>query len=162
MDKEHIIFGFITLALVGVMSYIFYFQFFGISERTQVEIESDPESEIVVSDLEAGTLVTSPLEFSGYADESWFEDGEFVVTMRDEEGKILGEGIATAGDSSAGTVPNRYRSFTVQMPFTPSSAGDGVVVLEKSNPTGDAEYAFSYGISVTFSAPEIVSEPFIE
>ena len=122
------------------------------------EFIGDIENDVSLADLEAGALVTtSPLVFTGDADSSWFSsEGTFAVELQDMSGNVLGIGTALAqGSLNAG----ERLPFIATIPFELSAdVIEGIMIMQKDNPTGFPEEGAEIGISVRFVEESTVEE----
>ena len=81
----------------------------------------------------AGAAVKSPLNISGQARGFWYFEASFPVKLLDNSGQILAAGIATA---QSDWMTEDFVSFRAELNFTAATATDGVLVLQKDNPSG--------------------------
>lgn len=78
--------------------------------------------------------IKSPLTILGQARGTWFFEGDFPVVLTDWDGRIIGEGFATAeGDS----MTEEFVLFSGVLEFeSPELKNNGTLILRKDNPTG--------------------------
>jgi benzodiazapine receptor len=80
-----------------------------------------------------GDTVKSPLTVRGEARGNWFFEASFPVKVVDENGKVIGNGVAQAEDEWMTT---EFVPFTVTIKLTATSAHKASLILEKDNPSG--------------------------
>jgi hypothetical protein len=92
--------------------------------------------------------VSSPITVRGMARGPWFFEASFPITVTDQEGTVLGTGVAQAvGD----WMTEDYVPFTATVAFTNAGgATNGSLILNKDNPSGLPEKDDSYTLPVTF------------
>ena len=78
--------------------------------------------------------ITSPLTIEGEARGYWFFEASFPVVLIDLDGRIIGEGFATAdGD----WMTEEFVPFTASLTFdAPPDSNKGTLILRKDNPSG--------------------------
>lgn len=80
-----------------------------------------------------GDYLTSPLNITGEARGTWFSEASFPVSLYDEAGDLLAQGTANAvGD----WMTEEFVPFTVTIDFPVPLGGEGLIILEKDNPSG--------------------------
>lgn len=101
--------------------------------------EVDLTDLIVVSNLEAETVIESPLIVEGEARGIWFFEGSFPVELKNADGVVIANGIATSEEEWMTT---EFIPFSVTLEFTnPYTSGDpdywkkGTLVLKRDNPS---------------------------
>lgn len=102
---------------------------------------------IQVTTLRAGDSITSPVTISGRARGQWYFEAEFPVRILDRTGKELGKTNARAGGE---WMTEEFVSFTATITFMAPSTDQGVLVFEKSNPSGLAENTAEFRLPVRF------------
>lgn len=107
----------------------------------------DVSGEISVEMPKSGSLVTSPLNFSGTVDNSWFFEGTFPVELLDEDGSSLG--TAQAHSKTDWTTPGKI-DFYGQMQFDPPKGQSGTLVFRNDNPSDLPENAKEFRLNVKF------------
>jgi len=105
------------------------------------------EDLIVVATPTQNTVVTSPLTVKGEARGFWFFEASFPVHVKNEKGEILGTGIAQAEGE---WMTENFVPFTTTINFNSGAATNGVLVLEKDNPSGLPEHDDKLEIPVRF------------
>jgi hypothetical protein len=114
---------------------------------TQV-VEGTDHEMVDVTFPDTNSLVTSPIQVTGYARGGWFFEASFPVKVTDLDGNVLGQGVAQAkGD----WMTDDFVPFTASVTYDRGSAQKGYVVLEKDNPSGLPEHDDSLKIPVTFA-----------
>lgn len=108
------------------------------SSGTPVIVESPP----------AGAMISSPVRVTGRARGSWYFEAEFPVRLLDAHDTMIGTGVARAqGD----WMTSSYVPFEVSIVFhAPAEDSTGILVLEKSNPSGMKEHAADVRVPVRF------------
>lgn len=107
----------------------------GFVEDIGNELEKDDL--IRISAPRPNATVESPIEISGMARGTWFFEGDFPVVLADWDGKIIGEGYATAqGD----WMVEEFVPFSGTITFDIAEIqGDysnrGTLILKKDNPS---------------------------
>lgn len=99
-----------------------------------------------------GSEVVSPVTVRGEARGPWFFEASFPVFIVDWDGKVIGQGIATAGSDwmTEGFVP-----FTATVSFDVAQisgeyARRGTLILKKDNPSGLPEHDDALEIPIRF------------
>lgn len=106
---------------------------------------TDPR--VRVSSPRPNAVVSSPLTVRGEAGGQWYFEGDFPVRLADGDGNELSSAPARAEGEwmSEGFVP-----FEGTVTFRRPATGAGVLVLERSNPSGLASNAAQVVIPVRF------------
>ena len=91
--------------------------------------------------------ITSPLRIEGEARGFWFFEASFPVRLVDDSGKELGLAIAQAQDE---WMTENFVPFRTELEFKPPAAEQGILILEKDNPSGLPEHADELRIPVRF------------
>ncbi len=112
--------------------------------------EEKQHPDITVMQPVFSDVVSSPLHVEGEAKGTWFFEGDFPVVITDWDGRIIGEGFATAqGDwMNESFVPFEGNiAFTVSedMPYH-----SGTVIFQKNNPSGLPEHDDAHEVTVFF------------
>lgn len=115
----------------------------------EADVADAPEHELIaVFTPRAGDAVKSPLTIMGEARGTWFFEATFPVVVVDWDGRIIGEGYATAQDN---WMTEDFVPFEATLTFeTPNLYNRGAIILQKSNPSGLPEYDDALEIPVTF------------
>lgn len=95
--------------------------------------------------------ITSPVTIKGEARGGWFFEASFPVFVVDWDGKIIGQGIATAEGE---WMTNDFVPFTANVTFDVADisgnyANRGALILKKDNPSGLPEHDDALEIPVT-------------
>lgn len=101
-----------------------------------------------VSTPRPGTFVENPVLVEGEARGYWFFEADFPVRVLDVTGQELGIGIAHALDE---WMTEEFVPFRASVQFMEPFSKEGVVVLEKDNPSGLQEHADELRIPVRFA-----------
>lgn len=94
--------------------------------------------------------VSSPLTVKGTARGTWFFEASFPVTIVDWDGRIIGEGVATA---EGNWMTEDFVPYTALISFDlPSTTpyARGALILKKDNPSGLPEKDDALEIPITF------------
>jgi len=93
-------------------------------------------------------IVQSPLIVRGEARGTWFFEAVFPIILTDWDGRIIGEGYATAKEN---WMTEDFVPFEGILNFTkPSYKNNGALILRKDNPSGLPEYDDALEIPVLF------------
>ena len=103
---------------------------------------------IRVSKPRPNESVKSPLKIEGEARGYWFFEGDFPIRLLDEQGTILGVGIATALSE---WMTEDFVPFEAILEFENPAADGGDLILKKDNPSGLPENDNELRIPVRFS-----------
>jgi len=93
--------------------------------------------------------VHSPLIILGKARGFWFFEGEFPVTLKDADGKVIARASAIA---EGNWMTTDFVLFKVQLKFPPPSTKTGILVFEKSRQK-EGEVGERFEISIRFTTP---------
>jgi hypothetical protein len=106
--------------------------------------------DITVSSPRPFENVSSPLTITGSARGTWYFEGTFPIVVVDWNGRIIGEGYATAQDDwmTDAYVPFKATAELYISPETPY--GDGRIIFRKDNPSGLFEYDDAYELPIFF------------
>jgi hypothetical protein len=103
---------------------------------------------IVVLSPSAGSIVDSPLQISGRARGTWFFEASFPISIVDWDGRIVGEGYATALDDWMTT---SFVPFEATIEFEdPTYSDRGNIIFKKDNPSGLPEFDDAYEMPIIF------------
>jgi len=109
---------------------------------------------IVVDAPLAGSQVTSPVHITGQARGNWYFEATFPVVIVDWDGRIIGQGHATA---KSDWMTTEYVPFDGTIDFTRPAdlkAGTynarGAVIFKKDNPSGDPARDAAVEVPVIF------------
>lgn len=109
--------------------------------------ELEKQDLIWVSSPRPNTLVQTPLEIKGEARGYWFFEADFPVRLLDADGNELGTGIARTFSE---WMTEDFVPFEAKLEFQAPTAKNGMLILEKDNPSGLPEYADELRIPITF------------
>lgn len=88
---------------------------------------------ITVSSPRPGDIIKSPLTITGQARGNWFFEATFPMQLLDENGQLLGQGIAQAQDK---WMTEEFVPFTATLEFKTPMTKKGTLILKKDNPSG--------------------------
>lgn len=108
---------------------------------------TDKSDKIIVSNIVWGSVIKSPVSIQGQARGMWFFEASFPIEVRDEEGNVLGSGIATAEDE---WMTENFVPFSAQISFSADGKTNGFLALIKDNPSGEPEFDDELLIPVSF------------
>lgn len=117
--------------------------------------EGADESTASVSNLSANQRISSPFTLRGMA-EGWFFEGSFTVKVFDTIGGTqIGTGFAMVPPGAGSWMDPGSLPFEAQVYFVSNELSEGVLVLEKANPSGLPEHDESITIPVRFIPEDI-------
>lgn len=159
--KAYIIIGIALLLIIGGFLYwynwgdngrIFTQEKKQSDETTANDGDINAQKDLIrVSGIQANQMVKSPLKVSGEARGNWYFEASFPVKLLDANGRLLAEAPAQAkGD----WMTTNFVPFEVTLTFAKPTTATGVLVLEKDNPSGLAEYADELRIPVKFEVQD--------
>lgn len=130
----------------------------GPNEKTHVENignELDMDDMITIDNPRPNQKISSPLSISGHARGTWFFEGDFPVKLYKTNGDLIAEGIgSTNEDPSTGSgqdwMTEEFIAFTSELEFDDPDFKEGVLVLEKDNPSGFVENDAELRVPVKF------------
>lgn len=103
------------------------------------------DARLRVASPRPNAVVSDPLTVGGEARGPWYFEGSFPVRLLDGEGRELGAASARAeGEWTTGD----FVPFGATLNFRAASTGTGLLVLERSNPSGLAENAATVVVPV--------------
>lgn len=102
---------------------------------------------IRVTNIQPNQKITSPVKITGEARGVWFFEASFPITVFDDNGEVLGQGIATAKDD---WMTENFVPFEANITFTAPKTDIGRLVLRKDNPSGLSEHDDALFIPVVF------------
>ena len=121
-------------------------------EESGVEVASstDKSDLIIVTAPSAGATVTNPISVAGQARGPWYFEASFPLIVTDWDGRIIGEGFATADGE---WMTEDFVPFTGTVSFdlpadTPYQRG--TLIFRKDNPSGLPEHDDALEIPVLF------------
>lgn len=116
---------------------------------TQAHIEAKKDLIVLTSPLPLDAI-SSPVTLMGQARGYWFFEASFPVSIVDWDGRIIGEGVATADGE---WMTEDFVPFTATVDFTLNPTTPykrGSIILRKDNPSGLPEYDDALEIPITF------------
>jgi hypothetical protein len=120
----------------------------GDSDSSASSSADDMYSDMIqVDGPQENAVVDSPLIITGKARGTWYFEASFPVKLYDDEGNLLAQGPAQAQGE---WMTEDFVPFSAQLTFV-TTAENGVLVLEKDNPSGLPENAASISIPVQFA-----------
>ncbi len=105
------------------------------------------EDMIMVTSPLPDVLVKSPLTVSGKARGGWYFEGSFPVRLESGRGEVLAEVPATAQGE---WTTSEFVPFELSVVFSETTATSGVLILQKSNPSGLPAFDDEIRIPVRF------------
>lgn len=102
---------------------------------------------IRVSSPRSGQTIVSPLEISGEARGFWFFEASFPVKIFDDNGFLLG---ILPAQAEGEWMTENFVLFKAKIHFAAPSTQNGVLILEKDNPSGLPEYADELKFPIVF------------
>lgn len=108
---------------------------------------TDPR--VRVSSPRPNAVVSSPLEVNGAARGAWYFEGDFPVRLLDAVGREL---AAVPARAEGEWMTEDFVPFQATVAFGRPATPTGVLVLDRSNPSGLAEDAALVALPVRFSA----------
>lgn len=109
---------------------------------------------IRVSSPRPGQTIASPIEISGEARGTWFFEASFPIKIFDDNGFLLG---ILPAQAEGEWMTEDFVPFKVKIHFAAPSTKNGVLVLEKDNPSGLPEYADEIRFPIVFGGVEQLS-----
>jgi hypothetical protein len=156
--------GIIIMSIIGYAFYVTYFVAAPIPQ-TQEDVTEQPgtipplvrEDEIfhytnasadhIIVDLPTpGAVTGKSFSVLGRARGNWFFEASFPVELKDEQGNILGQGIAQA---QSDWMTTEFVSFKADISAPESFIGKAVLILKRDNPSGLPEYDGSVSFPIT-------------
>ena len=103
---------------------------------------------IVVDSPQVGSVVQSTFLVSGKARGFWFSEGILPVTLKDDNGNIISQ---TSASAEGEWMTEDFVPFNVDLTFAkPENVTKGILVLEKSNPSGLPKNAEQIEVPINF------------
>ena len=125
--------------------------------RTWLNCEFEPcqkEDLIIVESPKPYNEISSPIILRGKARGNWYFEASFPVKLFDDNGFLLGIVPATAQDE---WMTENFVPFEAKMNFAVPSTKNGVIIFEKDNPSGLAEYDDELKVPIIFKETQFVS-----
>lgn len=139
----------IVLALVG----IFFLIKKPVVEAPAPILEKGEYKDLIkINTPTVGAEITSPIKISGEARGTWYFEASFPIYIVDWDGKIIGQGIATAESE---WMTENFVPFTAEINFKTSEisgnySNRGVIIFKKDNPSGLPEFDDAYEMPILF------------
>lgn len=115
---------------------------------SEENIEETPIDDLIqVESPQSNAMISSPLQIKGKARGTWFFEGDFPIRLFDEDGSEIAVAIATAQGE---WMTEEWVDFQATMEFDAPESGTGVLVFEKSNPSGMRELDNEHKVEVRF------------
>jgi hypothetical protein len=167
---EKILFGILAVGLVAGVVFIW-------AEYPSIKNESNLEQQASVSTTTPTTIsepvknaqdtievlvpqikqvVSSPFLVTGKAKGMWFFEASFPIKILDQDGTLLGTGIATA---QGNWMTEDFVDFKSIIEFTSPKGKTGNIIFMKDNPSGLPENDESFIIPITFSQAASAARP---
>jgi len=138
------------------------------SQITETTVEAETETmetetnkgvtasdQIIVINPQPDQLIESPLIIEGKARGTWFFEGDFPVMLIDSNGDLVVRHFAQAQGE---WMTEDFVGFKSQIEFEQPTTDNGVLILEKDNPSGLSENDAKIEIPVRFKHPEDIIE----
>lgn len=151
MKKTQLTYIIFALFIVVFLIPIFIFFNFTKKENVNQNIQQQknvPERPIIVTTPKDSDTVQSPLTVEGEARGFWYFEASFPIKIADANGTILGTAIAQAQDE---WMTENFVPFKASLEFASPTTPDGVLILEKDNPSGLPEHDDLLKIPIKFS-----------
>jgi len=111
-----------------------------------IEVNPVINSEIIISEPQAGDLVVSPLIVKGQARGSWFFEASLPVKLVGANNQVI---VAHYGTAESDWMTTEFVPFTAILEFN-TTATSGLLIVSKDNPSGLSENDNSFQIPVNF------------
>jgi len=105
---------------------------------------------ITVESPKAGAKLSNPLKITGQARGQWFFEASFPVAFADEQGKIVGQGLATAKEE---WMTEKFVPFEASI-VVENYLGKGYLIMSRDNPSGLPENEDAIYLPVEIVAPK--------
>jgi len=108
---------------------------------------ADAQKQVPVAQSKDGATLKNPLIVLGQVPGSWSFEASFPAILKDSRGDVIAQAPARVlGEWTT----NELVPFSVILPYASSVSGDGVLVLQRDNPSGLAENDDSIVIPVKY------------
>ena len=112
-----------------------------------------PKDDLIrVSNPKQNQTIKNPLSIEGEARGTWYFEASFPIKIIDANGNILGTAVAQA---QSDWMTEDFVPFKAQLNFATSSTEQGVLILEKDNPSGLPENDDELQIPIIFDLSEL-------
>jgi len=116
------------------------------------EFAACPKEDFIrVETPRANEIISSPLVVRGMARGVWFFEGSFPIKLLDENGNVLAYIPAQAQGE---WMTNDFVPFEAKINFSVPVVRNGILILEKDNPSGLSEYADELRMPILFSGQQ--------
>lgn len=133
----------IVFVVILIASYVLY----GSNVNTTSELKPLVYKDLIEVTSPLSGKVSSPVVVTGRARGNWYFEASFPVQVLDQDGTVLGTGIAQAQGEWMTT---EFVPFRGEIIFTKPKSKSGFLVFRKDNPSGLSEYDDSLNVPVTF------------
>jgi len=149
-NKKIIFFLSIIILIVAILvldGILTSFKNKSVKEEVVVNEELKKDDIIKVTNLISNQIIKSPVVVEGEARGPWFFEASFPVRIIDDNGNLLGNGIAQA---KSDWMTENFVPFKAEIKFTKPSTEKGAIILEKDNPSDLPQNADQFEIPVKF------------
>jgi hypothetical protein len=112
----------------------------------EVSYMNASEDDIVVTIPTAGDVTGKQFTVKGMARGPWYFEASFPVTLLDQNGAELAQGVALAEGE---WMTEEFVPFSVELTAPQSYIGPATIVLKKDNPSGEPEFDGALSIPIT-------------
>lgn len=133
----------IIILIIGIGGYYF----FVIKTQKPIDRENSKDDLIKVFLPAINQVIKNPLLIEGEARGIWYFEASFPIRLVDANGNVLGFAIAQA---QSDWMTENFVPFKAQLAFATSSTENGVLILEKDNPSGLSQNNDKLQIPVRF------------
>ncbi len=155
--KTYIVFG---LALLCILGGVVWYTMQPIAPTPQPEEQvvvvpnntpvasylNASEDDIVVTLPQAGDVTGKTFTVKGKARGPWYFEASFPVTLLDQNGAELAQGVALAEGE---WMTEEFVPFSVELTAPQSYIGPATIVLKKDNPSGEPEFDGALSVPIT-------------
>lgn len=138
---------FVIAVLVSLMGYFFVEKYYNPKQFQYISNALEKNDLIRLSSPKPGQAVQSPVLVQGLARGYWFFEASFPVKIYDGNNTLLGVGVAQALGE---WMTEEFVPFQVTVEFEASATTEGMLVLEKDNPSGLPEHADQLRVPIRF------------
>lgn len=111
------------------------------------EEAGEADSVIRINQPSPGQVIHSPLTITGVARGYWYFEGDFKVSLTDQQGNELTAAVASAQGE---WMTEEFVPFTAEMSFESPDDERGYLVFQRANPSGLPENAEEHRLAVVF------------
>lgn len=112
------------------------------------QFENQASSDLIqVETPQPNAKIQSPLTIKGKARGTWYFEADFPVLLKESDGNILAQTPAAA---QGNWMTKDFVPFEATLEFETPDGEEGYLILQKANPSDNAENDGSYTIPVTF------------